>query len=589
MSRILHIAVNNEPARLEFLKKRALNFLTEIQPGNITPNKEIILTQDDSFTILVNPTKAVTVNGSNVLVGLCYTKEKNEWLKPGGIPDGNYVIKRENHENVELLTDYVATKSLWYYYDDKHFFVSTSQRIIIHLLESFELNDQAVMWMLSSGTLGYQNSWDKRIKSIGSATILSLNKRSWTINYHKQPITFQANNLSNKSNLQQLDDKIDNVFSNLDFKDVTPVLALTGGYDSRTILLYLLKRIPISTSLTFGVRNSLNIKYSDLYVANMLAEKFNIKWLCFDSSYNIDNIDSFFEQFIKLGEGRIDVLERFSDGFNWLRDLYNQSFDVIINGMRGQGSARPFSTARLNLMGQKLSRLEDYSNIPPELKQFGKQELHTNLTKESSESWIQYLIKLGQEFFLPYADAALNEISNCYIDSINPLTSKSIVLNNRTVPDKQKEGKKLAIDLYNHINQSNAIEFPFANSVSVLQTKDIIRQENIASYINELLMEQNDIFPRQVVLDLIQNTKHDLTKEVIYTFHNAKNKPGIKRTLLKTSPALAHKLLELKKLNEKPLLDLHLLKYRMFLVVKMKNQLQKDAHPSHIKNYSDYN
>jgi hypothetical protein len=446
MSRILHIAVNNEPARLEFLKKKALNFLTEIQPGNITPNKEIILAQDDSFTIIVNPTKAVTVNGNNVLVGLCYTKEKNEWLKPGGMPDGNYVIKRENHEYVELLTDYVATKSLWYYYDDRHFFVSTSQRIIIHLLESFELNDQAVMWMLSSGTLGYKNSWDKRIKSIGSATILSLNKKSWIINYNNQPITFQANNLSKESNLQQLDNKIDNVFNNLDFKDVTPVVAITGGYDTRTILLYLIKRIPVSTLLTFGVRNSLNIKYSDLFVSNRIAEKFNIKWLCFDSSLNINNIDSFFEQFIKLGEGRIDVLERVSDGFNWLRDIYNQSFDVIINGMVGQGSARPYSNARLNLMGQKLSRLEDYSNIPPELKQFGKQELHTNLTKESKESWSQYLIKLGQEFFLPYADAALNEISNCYIDSINPLTTQSIVLNIRNIPDNQKTGKKLAID-----------------------------------------------------------------------------------------------------------------------------------------------
>jgi hypothetical protein len=577
MSRLLHISVKNDPERLEYLTKKALCFVAEVQPRDITPKKELILARDGSLTVIINPTKAVTVNGLNVLIGLCYTNTKNEWLNPGELPDGNYVIKRENDENIEILTDFVATKSLWYYYDDKHFFVSTSQRFIIHLLESFELNNQAVMWMLSSGTLGYKNSWDKRIKSIGSATILSLNKRAWKINYNYHPIIFEPNNLSIKSNLQLLDDKINNVFNNLDFKDVNPALAITGGYDSRTILLYLIKRNSISTLLTFGVRNSLNIKYSDLFVSKMIAEKFNIKWLCFDSSLKINSIDSFFEQFIKLGEGRIDVLERISDGFDWLRDIYNQSFDVIINGMRGQGSSRPFSNARLTLMSQKLSRLDDYSNIPPALKQFGKQELHSDLIKDSRDSWTQYMYKLGQKFFIPYADAALNEISNCYIDSINPLTSKGIILNNRNIPDKQREGKKLTIDLYNHINQSNGLDFPFANSVSVLQTKNIIRQENIAFYINELLNEQNDIFPKQIVMDLIQNTKKDLTKEVIYIFQNVKNKPGIKRTLLKTSPALAHKLLELKKLNEKPLLDLHLLKYRMFLVVKMKNQLQKDA------------
>ncbi|HJW75750.1 MAG TPA: hypothetical protein VJ787_08805, partial [Thermoleophilia bacterium] len=71
-----------------------------------------------------------------------------------GAPDGSFVIVRDGRRFLELVSDIVGSRTLWYVLTDQAFLASTSQRALVALLGDFALSRVAVAWMLSSGSLG---------------------------------------------------------------------------------------------------------------------------------------------------------------------------------------------------------------------------------------------------------------------------------------------------------------------------------------------------------------------------------------------------------------------------------------------------
>ena len=54
------------------------------------------------------------------------------WWKPlQEYPDGSYAIFRERNDHVEIVSDVVGSRIIWYYKDDELFIASTSQRRIL--------------------------------------------------------------------------------------------------------------------------------------------------------------------------------------------------------------------------------------------------------------------------------------------------------------------------------------------------------------------------------------------------------------------------------------------------------------------------
>ena len=120
-------------------------------------------------------------------------EKSSRWNEIGcSAPDGNYCIIRSEPNVVELLSDYQATNSIWYYYDQKIFLASNSQRAIITILGDYKPNRETILWMLSSGTLGPYLSWDKRLKSMGAGVILNLELAEWKLTLTQSPIKFEA-------------------------------------------------------------------------------------------------------------------------------------------------------------------------------------------------------------------------------------------------------------------------------------------------------------------------------------------------------------------------------------------------------------
>src|SRR5690606_38234841 len=79
---------------------------------------------------------------------------------------------------ISLTSDLVASRTVWYYLDEDTFIASSSQRMIIAALQRFDINTQAIVWMLSTGSLGPGHSWDRHIRQLAPDTVLSVRKSS---------------------------------------------------------------------------------------------------------------------------------------------------------------------------------------------------------------------------------------------------------------------------------------------------------------------------------------------------------------------------------------------------------------------------
>src|SRR5690606_29821573 len=96
-----------------------------------------------------------------------------------GLPDGSFFEINYTDKEISFYCDRFESKTLWYYFDDEKIILSNSQRAIISLKSSFNLNEEAVSWFLSSGSLGYKNSWDKDITKVSHSCRYVFDSLSW--------------------------------------------------------------------------------------------------------------------------------------------------------------------------------------------------------------------------------------------------------------------------------------------------------------------------------------------------------------------------------------------------------------------------
>jgi len=84
----------------------------------------------------------------------------------------------------------VASRTIWYVQTDDVFMASTSQRAIVYFLHEFQPDKTAFLWMLSSGTLGPDASWDSRVKRLGPNARLILDRSMWRLRVERENIGF---------------------------------------------------------------------------------------------------------------------------------------------------------------------------------------------------------------------------------------------------------------------------------------------------------------------------------------------------------------------------------------------------------------
>ncbi len=568
MSKILYVCYRDYQKKIKSLEEKIKNICDDLNPDNISANPTITYQKDNIIYGISNPVNSVKINNKNILLGKLF-EENQIWDQIfTNVPDGNYAIFRANENNLEIITDLLGTRTVWYYKDEEKFMASTSQRAIIKYLQSFEFDERIIPWFISSGSLGPSFTWDKRLKRLQPGSLL-LDIRTWQINFSKNKVIFSVKNSTDAEFEKALRNSLHETFAQLDFDYSKWALSLSGGHDCRGILAMLNKRkksIKKIKTVTWGISGAEKKKKNDAYVAQIVAEKFDTNHLFFQTNSSKESANLILMRFLKNGEGRIDHFSGYTDGFQIWKSLFENNIEGVIRGNQVFGQKSPNSSLAVrNFIG--ISLCLDYKNLErfDYIKSL-KQELPADLQKKSNESLATWRDRLIQEYRLPVIQAALTDLKLPYVEQFDPLLSREIIEQVRSLPDHLRNNKSLFQEIVKSLNPG--IEYASKNATQ--DQKNIFTQKEFVELFKQELSTENakSIFPNGFLEEITRNLKDD-SKAHIFTL------ASIKKVISKNLPNKLKKTIY-RKIGTQSL-DYNILAFRLTIISKMVRLFKEDS------------
>jgi hypothetical protein len=441
-----------------------------IAPDNIHPSPALVKLKESWAYGIMNPVSSINTTANGVLLGALYEDAK-EWDKIGANQlDGSFAIFRDDEHIAQICSDMGGSRSIWYYNDNEYFIASTSQRAIVMFLGSFELDQRVIPWMLSTGTLGPYFSWDQRIKLLPSDSVLTFNKKEWEFEVDHKPVVYQELEKSDSKHEEDLLQAVDETFKNIKVDLQKWAITLSGGKDSRGILLLLLKKTKNSRTLktyTYGHKGYDEVKDSDGYIAKRLAKKYGIKneyFSAFSISEN-EPVSKICDRILKTGEGRVDNIAGYMDGLAFWKYLHENGTEGIIRGDINFGLAHnlTFKSVKESHFFGQVYLSEEWENLKF-IKTFDlpKQEFPEEFHKKPEESYNDFQDRFYSSYRMPFLLAALSDFKLSYLEVINPLLSRKILTAIRSTPDHLRRGAKL----WNKYLKTMEKDIPYAINAS---------------------------------------------------------------------------------------------------------------------------
>jgi len=399
---------------------------------NISPNNANVEVKVHKFKgstlVLVNPGTNCSEDKGPFLIGSCI-EGSGEWKNIGGpFPDGNYALIRTNNSTIEVLTDRLASTTVWYYHGKDGTYISNSQRAIIMMLGSFKLNREALKWFLAAGNLGPGNSWDYRIKTMGPDSIFSISLNSERIKLERKIVPEKG-----KYNVIQ---QVMKTAESINTEAGKWILSLSGGYDSRFLLKSL--RGKDFDCVTWGTDRSYHLKSSDPSIATKLAilEEHNIEMKQLEMCR--DTLKEDIYRFAILSECRTDNISAYIDGMQIWKNLFEKGYRKIIRGDEVFGAKKVFNEKQV-YQNASLVCFSDMIN-GAEVKEFlgGSNIIPGEYMRKNDESLFEWRERIFQSFEARFIFPSLNSIKEHYMDICNPFLYHSVVDSvNRLSPNKR--------------------------------------------------------------------------------------------------------------------------------------------------------
>jgi hypothetical protein len=568
MAKIVMVCYRKKHQESELIRKIKL-LSNKLIPDNINPTQTKVIKNDNIIFGIYNPNDSFTLKDNrSVYLGSLF--EKTNWWDPEkNYPDGSYVLFRSDEEYIEILTDVVASRTIWYYKDNEIFIASTSQRAIIYLLGSFIFNDEVIPWMLSAGNLGPGYSWDKRIKCLPGDASLTLKRSTWFITLKKNEFGFSELNVPDKEHYKLMKDAIEKTFNSIKIDYSKWVIPLSGGYDSRYILSLLKDKAGIST-VTWGSKEARLQKGNDAYIAKLLAEYYGVDNKFFELDINLE-IDKVLNYFITCGEGRTDCLFGYTDGFEMWKTLFENDVKGIIRG------DVCFSTQKVKSLFDVRYKLEfplccDFSNLD-NYKEFGfaQQEWPDNLKKKHVETLESWRDRIYQQMRIPTILSALSDLKLPYVEIVNPFLSKGIIYQSRRLPYHLRTNKKLFKELV-RLNDTSGIEYARYDSYTNL--KNILKRNSTVEFLKDELssIHANSLIPEDFL-------KYVISHMTIIKKNGIDKGLSLKNMVRPFIPYwFKDKLLDNAFRIKKPMLDFNTLAFRVYIIYRMNKIFNADCH-----------
>jgi hypothetical protein len=387
------------------------------------------LAEDGSLALaLVNPNEGVTLRGTSLCLGRILDTP-GAWWRPGlSPPDGTYSLIRCSPDEVEIVADLAASRGVWYYHDPDVFLASSSQRALVTLLGSFELEPAAVTWMVTSGSLGPLPSYDRRLRRVSPDGTVKLDRHTWELDVRSRWEPYQPQDLSDEEHVRRLNDAVVETCAYL-VPDVErwPVL-LSGGYDSRTILVGLLQAGARPRCVTWGFEASLRDERSDAAVASRLAGEVGARHDFFRLDGRPGRTAEALERFVTVSEGQLPDFTMYADALETWETLAAEGCVGVVRGdNHGWGYLGEFSSD-LNVRhhcGADL--LDDYAPSHP-IRRLGlpRQSWSAELTRRDGEDLLGYRDRLQHSLFIPSRISPLNHLKAPYLEIVNPLQARRV-------------------------------------------------------------------------------------------------------------------------------------------------------------------
>ncbi|UCG52466.1 MAG: hypothetical protein JSW58_02635 [Candidatus Latescibacterota bacterium] len=563
-----------DPSTLHGVKSKIEFLNRSLSPDNIRPNNADVVTINGVTLAILNPNGSCPTRHTSVCLGVMIDPQ-DDWHVPlTGVPDGTYALFRSNTDTVELVNDPVGSRTIWFIHRDDVFLASTSQRAIVTLLGSFEPNPHVYPWMLSAGQLGPYNSWDKRIRILKPQSRLFLDRGTWNLTIDEENTDFVPEEKPREHHRIELQRVIEHAFSRLELDRSRWVLPLSGGVDSRSIL-FLLKDGEALRCITWGLRAALSDPQNDAYIAKRLADQLGLDHTFFEVDISTEPPDDLFNRYLVAGEGRVDAVGGYMDGFEIWKRLFENGVAGIIRGDECFGMRQPVFTPFGVRRYVNCLLLSDYTNLPDHVvSDLPKQSLPKSLEMYDGEPILRWRDRLYHHYRMPLFMSALNDLKCSYVEVINPFLSRSIVRQVRTIPDSLRLGRKPFMDMMNGVGpkigyaERSAIDLP-ENIFGTKPVVELITDELCSSHAASVL-------PKSVIDYLAETVRIQRTGEEKHAESFLKR--HLPRPLTRAAGRITKRQRELlRDRYNRPKLDPNVMAFRAFTISRMIRMLSDDA------------
>ena len=437
-----------------------LRVAARVAPTNITAHAPLLLESAGLRAVVVNPSSdGVRVRDDAVCLGSLFGEPGHWWQTGSPAPDGTYALLRYDEASVELLSDAVATRTIWYVADEQAFLASTSQRALVALLGELQLDRVAVSWMMSSGTLGPEASWDARLSRLPGCSRLAFSRTTWRTRLDIGQLPFAPVERDRPAHAASLRKALAWSCANLNIDVGQWVLPLSGGRDSRALLAFMVRGGLRPRCVTWTTRSSLHRPLSNAFLARLVAQRFGVEhefvWLDGHSG----EAGLALERFVEVAEGRSDEYSGYTDGCRIWRDLFAAGVSGVIRGDESAGIRRRAASpeaARANSAGAMVG---DY---PSEhlIRRLGlaDQVWPARLHQTPGEGLDTYRDRMYEQSRLPGALAALNDVKGRYVEVVNPLLSRRMIDTLHELPDELRAYGRV----YNQVVDGESRPIPYA-------------------------------------------------------------------------------------------------------------------------------
>jgi asparagine synthetase B (glutamine-hydrolysing) len=479
MSKILFVCLR-DAARAGAMADAVTTACRRLQPDNLRPSAPQVLRSGNVVIGVSNPTPVLSIDRRAILAGNVVGGGAWQACRAGR-PDGSYALVRADDRHVEAISDSLGSRSLWYVLTDSAFIVSTSQRAISCLLGDFEFNPDVVPWLLACGNLGPGHAWDRRVRGVPASTIVSLDLRTWRLSqavetHREQPGTPAAD----ADPERRLRNELNRTFGGLQVDDSRWAITLSGGIDCRAILCSLPTRNQLR-AVTWGLQSALDDPTNDAFIARQLAKHFGMRHDFFPLELSDEPVDRILDRFLACGEGRIDHLSGYADGFRLWQRLAADGIHGVLRGDEVFGRDPTYSPWQARKMNE-LYFWSDFADLPAlETMGLRPQVLPAAQRQRDDETLAEWCDRSHREYRVPVVNAALNDLKLAYVEVANPLLSDGLVRVAQQLPARLRRSKSL----FHKIVASMGPDIPFATNIAIQEGTSILRSARFVELLQD--------------------------------------------------------------------------------------------------------